>query len=495
MTFGEISELRHQGKLKEALTKAKQDFEKAPENIWAKRSLAWVYSDLLKNATQRNLPQKVLQIIDLINGIKLPHEEKIFFESIAWTLAKYLKQVQNLPFGFTDKLTVAIAIFDFPAPAASYTFLIKTLVKNIEKPETIDFVFYWLNLVKYRKEDFRKTDMPNGKKIISEVEQIFIAVSRLLLKEPVNIPRIEKFLPQLEYLAVSYPQMQYPHYYLAKLLLVIGNKERFFKAFIPFARKKKRDFWVWDLMSEAFEKGDHRRFACLCRSLLCNAPVKFSLNVKEKFAAVLLEKKMFAEAKCEINEVIECREHENWRLTPQLKNWRADENIKDISPVRSNKNLYARYAPEAEKLLYYDIKPDIVVVSRVNHNKKIVYFTASGPKSGSFLYGNFNMEPHPGDFYEVRFAQKRSDKSPNFYHAVTVERMEYIPETGFSQMVSGKIAIGKDNSFGFVNDVFVPPEIVSAGALQNGQPVTVSAVQSFNKKKKKWGWMAVRLIH
>ena len=51
MSFKEVKELRQQGKLKEALELAQSDLEQNPEDIWNKRSIAWVYYDYLKIAT------------------------------------------------------------------------------------------------------------------------------------------------------------------------------------------------------------------------------------------------------------------------------------------------------------------------------------------------------------------------------------------------------------------------------------------------------------
>lgn len=41
MSFKEITQLRKEGKLEEALTFAQEDYNKEPENIWNKRSLSW----------------------------------------------------------------------------------------------------------------------------------------------------------------------------------------------------------------------------------------------------------------------------------------------------------------------------------------------------------------------------------------------------------------------------------------------------------------------
>jgi hypothetical protein len=48
MSFKEVKELRKSGKLDEALTLAKLTLQEAPDDIWAKRGLAWVHYDYIK---------------------------------------------------------------------------------------------------------------------------------------------------------------------------------------------------------------------------------------------------------------------------------------------------------------------------------------------------------------------------------------------------------------------------------------------------------------
>ena len=494
MSFSKIKQLRKEGRLKEAFELAQNELTANPTDIWAKRAIAWVYYDLLKNAANRNLLEQIIDILKRIKQTDLPAGENIFFESVAWGIGKYLNKTKNIEPAFFGKLTEALKQLAIFKPAASFTFLVKSFLKKCEDSKVAREFMQWSGFENFRKEDYEKRELENGQKILSDVEQIYVAASKIFLKEPVDKQTIEDFLPLIAKLCADYPQMQYPHYYHAKLLLATGDKERFLKAFITFARRKKRDFWVWDLMSEVFEKSDRRYFACLCRSLSCGAPVKFSLNVKEKFAEVLLNKSMKAEAKYEIEEVVKCRTFEHWHFTPNLQKWLADEQLKNISPVKSNETLYRKYAPQADKLLFYDLKPEIIVVENVNREKKVVRFVASKEKYGTFLYYDFDINPSAGDVYNVRFIGEGSKKNPGFYKAATMEISDETPPEEIYKTVSGRLKKREVNSFGFVGQVFIPPELISINNLKNNDSVKTNALLTFNKKKKEWGWKGVEIF-
>jgi hypothetical protein len=492
MSFSKVKQLREAGKLKEAYELALQDYNAGKENVWNKRALAWVYYDLLKNATERNLPEKIMDILKRINDLKPADDEKMFFESIAWNLGKYFNNTQNIDYSLFGGIAGMIKDFKFPQKTASFTFFIKSFLKKCEdKDAGLQFVSQF-GFEGFREEDYLKRKLENGSKIISDVEQIFIQVAKFLLKEPVDNRQIDSYLPYFASLCKEHPDMQYPHYYYAKLLLAGGDRKKFLEAFIPFARKKKRDFWVWDLLSEAYDDNDRLYFSCLARSLACGAPVKFSLKVKEKFAGVLLKKGMKAEAKAEINDIIKCRTDNQWKITAGIKKWQADEDLREVVPVKSNKKLYEKYAPQAEAVLYHNLPEHIIVVNGVNRQKSVVYFVASKDVYGSFLLRNARL-PAAGDILSARFLPKEDDKSPHFYIPGSLTGTEKQPLSEIYKTVGGVVKIKTGNSFGFVNDVFLTPSFVSENRLKPGDKITVNAVLSYNNKRKSWGWNAVKI--
>ncbi len=488
----EVTKLRKAGKIDEALELAQKLIEQNPENIWNRRALAWVYYELLKKAAEEKNTDTFIDYLVLINKLDLPADEKIFFKSIAWEIAKYVNS-NNFENEQLDFLFNEMQKMPFPKPETSYTFIIKAFSKHAEQWDTFFEFIDWAGLDAFQNNDYEQTKLDNGKKILSDVERIYIAISKKLLQEPVDKQAIEKFLPDIQKICTEHPQMQYPHYYHAKLLLASGNTERFIKAFTPFAKKKKSDFWVWDLISEIFPKNDPRYLACLCRSLSCKAKTKFNLNVRQKLAEVLISKNMIAEAKHEINEIVNCRNKQGWKIPGKVQEWLKNETISKTQAVNNNKNLYAKYAPEADAILFYSIPAQLIVVDSVNYKNKIINFVSEKQNYGHFLYAGFNINPKPGDILQVRFFEQ-TGKSSNFYKAASIETSKQKPPEHILKNTAGTINIKEGNSFGFVNNYFVPPDIVGKYKLKNGEQITALVLKSYIKKKKEWKWKVIKII-
>ena len=287
--------------------------------------------------------------------------------------------------------------------------------------------------------------------------------------------------------------MQYPPYYYAKLLLATGDKEHFMKAFLPFARHKKNDFWVWDLMSDAFAPDTNEHFSCLCKSLSCGAPCKFIINVKEKTAKAFENKQMFSEAKREYIDIIDTRTSEGWNLSDKHYKWQTLPWWQTVQPTKNNFSIYNKNKNIAETLLYADSPETIIIVDNVNKEKSILSFVASKALYGFFNYKNLNIKPNEGEFYKVRFQDNNSNKS-NYIKVLSAAKTE--PPNNFepAKTVSGKLIIHKGNSFGFIGNIFVPANIILKNKLQNNQNIKILAVNIFNKKRNEWLWKAIKVL-
>ncbi len=113
---------------------------------------------------------------------------------------------------------------------------------------------------------------------MSIAEQAYIAYAKHLLpkQSPYGIEfnrnKVEEFLTQLDSIIDKHPEYQYPPYFKAKLLLALGDKEDTLNAILPFARKKRNDFWVWQLLGETLNENPDIEFACYCKALSCKSP-------------------------------------------------------------------------------------------------------------------------------------------------------------------------------------------------------------------------------
>ena len=492
MSAKEVTTLRKQGKLTEAYELAKDNLKIYPDDIWNKRAISWVYYEYMKNAvTNRNSREFLIQLKNIKN-LELPKSEKYVFDSVAWQVGKLLFPNQKFENIQLDELFSGIKDFTFSKPSDSYSFMLKAFKKHAnEWSNYLQFIDWW-GLDNFQEKDFQNYVLDNGSKTPSLVESIYISISKKLLNPPIDIDKIKDFIPKIAAISTTYTQMQYPAYYYAKLLITLGDREHFMKAFLPFAKKKGRDFWVWNLMSENFDITSDEYFSCLCKAASCHAPDKFTGDLREKLGSLFIKKERYAEAKFEFQKIINVRNKEGWALRDKHLEWQNLSWWSKTEATTNNRKLYEQNIQIAENLLYADIPEVLLVVERVNKEKTVLNFVVSKQLSGFFNYSRLNITPKVGDIYAARF-EERKDKTSNFYRVKSIIKTGKEPNNEIYKHFLGDCKIKQSNSFGFVNNVFIPPQIISLYKLKSNDQVKGIALQTYNSKRKAWGWSVIKI--
>lgn len=348
-------------------------------------------------------------------------------------------------------------------------------------------------------EDYRKEKLPNGKEVMSTAEQAFIAYAKHLLPQAsfrgevtFDKEKVERFFPLLDKIIESHPEYQYPPYFKAKLLLAMGDQENMLSALLPFARKKRNDFWVWDVLSEAFKEDEQKRLACHCKALTCKTSDDFLINIRQKMAHWFISHTMFNEAKTEIELIIKARSANEWKIPSEIQNWTTQSWYTNAAVKKSNFDFYKQYLSVADNLLYTDIPEEIVVIEFVNADKKISNFIASEKKFGFFKYDRFVDALRVGDTLKVRFDGNGSE---GHFKLLTLERHDDESfRHQFIKPISGEIRITEGKPFGFIQDSFVHPALVKRYNLRNQQQVNGRIIKSYNNEKKSWGWKLFEVV-
>lgn len=518
MGFKEVKELRKNENFAEALKMALSDLEKNPNDIWYKRSIAWVYYELAKKKekvelahpeltgknTQAGDFDSFIDCIRKINELNLPENEKMIFDNLAYQIGIFLFSLSKEEKPDIKKVSILfeeVQKFFLTKPAESYTFLFKSFHKYNKTWQNYKVFADWWGFENFRFEDFLQEEF-NGKKIMPIVEQAYIAYARKLLEGEVGLSstfsspkvidkiKISIFLTSIEILIKEHPEYQYLHYYKAKLLLAVGDKENILSAFIPFAKKKKNEFWTWELMSDVFPKSDERKIACLCKALSLNTPEVFIINTRQKLAELLIEQEKYNEAKTEIVKIIDVKEKNDWKIQNKISNLTAKDWYKNATAFDNNKKFYKLHLKEAEQILFSDIPEQIVAVEFVNTDKKILNFVADKQTHGFFKYGGLLNNPKIGDILKVRFEQKQGD---HFYRVLTVEKADNTATCMAISDFSGKININIKSSFGFADNVYIDKKLIAENKIENNQLISGKAILSFNKKKNEWGRKALNI--
>src|SRR5690554_5217278 len=333
MSFKEITELRKSGKLEEALTLSNEDLAKDPNNIWNKRAASWVYYEYLKKYDKAETYDSFMEYLNKLKDLNLLEEDKMVFDQCAWKISSLIFDiVRDNPLD-SNKLTEVFNIikdFHFSKPSEPYSLLHKAFVKNHKNWSNYLSFADWWGFENFRSEDFQKEKF-KGKQIMSLAEKAYIAYSKKLLEgeamdafgkdRKLDLDKTKAFIPELNSIIEKHQDYQYPTYYRSQLLLALGKKDKALESFLPFAKQKQNDFWVWELLAEIFKEDKDLEFACYCKALSLKTPADFLIKIRQVFASLLIERKLFAEAKTEIINIIAVREQKGWRIPNNIVQW------------------------------------------------------------------------------------------------------------------------------------------------------------------------------
>lgn len=260
--------------------------------------------------------------------------------------------------------------------------------------------------------------------------------------------------------------------------------------FIPFAKKKRNDFWVWELLADAFQPEDERKMACLCKALSLKTPNEFLVNTRKKLAEILIKQNKFQEAKTEIEKILLARNDNKWKIPKQISEWTEQDWFKNNTSLEDNLALYKKHIKSAEEILFADIPEETVVIEFVNENKSIISFVKDKSKHGSFKYFGMIEKPKIGELINVRFNGEGKD---GFYKVLSINKSPNDSVCDAIKEFQGNLIMKEPASFGFVEDVFINPSLIVKHELNKKDLVKGKAVLSYNKKKKEWGWKAVEI--
>lgn len=503
MLSSEISELRKSGKIEEALVLANQYLEEPTDDLYLKRAVSWVFYELVKKAVLEHSYEDLEKYMGKVAQVNLPDEEHMVFDNCAFKLGSFLfKEDRNNENQHLDQLFELIRNFHFTKPSEAYSFLLKAFLHHKDGWHRTRLFLDWWNLDRLRPEDYLKEEY-NGNRTISLAEKAYISYAKKLLDEhtqmqAAGIPmedsfsqQIEVFLKRLDRLIDRYPEMEYPPFYKAKLLMSLGDTENVLSALLPFARKRQRDFWIWDLMAEALPEDRNTRIACYCKALSLPASQEFLVRVRLNLAKELIAASMYSEAKTEIQQYIATVTEQGWPVKSIVLDWQQQAWYGESEGSQDNRPLYNKLLHQAEELLFRDIPEEQIAVEFVNHQKKILNFIRDKSTYGFFKYSRFRIRPSVGMILNVRFETKAVgglNKVFTVREAINADDMPSIKE------VQDNISINANGGFGFVEDVYLPPKLIKEHGITDGQNIKVKAIQSYNKTKDKLGWKAIELL-
>lgn len=492
-TVKEIITLCKAGQVLEAYDTAKADLASSPCDVWAQRAMGWTLYYMIKDATEYGDTEKIQSILEELNSLDELNtdDDVLIYDNVLFKVAEFVKNkiTPNSPHSFEklSKLFHALRDIKFK-PSKAYSFLLQGFMRNDMWPEFIDFLEWW-NLDNLTSEDYKPYVTESGKKMMTLAERVFIANAKVLLKQT-HKERIETFLPRLESLVEKHPEMMYPGYFYGKLLIALGrDRGEALKVLLPFARKKIKDFWVWQLLSEVYSGDGNMQLACLLRAVNCKSQETFLGKVRCKLVSLYLQRGQYGKARYHADRVVDCHIANKWPLTSEMEQWIHQPWMTSVEPDAKEDIDYMKIT---NTILCLGTEESIAIVSYIDPKTQRISLIF-GHKQRMYVKLRFHVRV--GSILKVYYTKDAEDKIQLIQackHSLPSEGLSYIKK------VDGIIDKKPGNVFAFLKventRFFISPRLVQQYNLQNATRIRAIAALDYEKKKDQWSWTCIDVV-
>ena len=270
----------------------------------------------------------------------------------------------------------------------------------------------------------------------------------------------------------------------AKCLIMSGNLAEARDFVIPVLRKKQSEPWAWGALAATYFKSDPPVAILLfAQGLLHVGDEKFAIKLWIGLAPLLASAGYPAEASMCVKRAITVYQSEGWKLKSNLEKLSQTAWYDNEVSVGGLTAFLKQSAQGASQYLLGDARSITGIVENIHQSGKGFHVYVDRYKSYSVPIGLFKSKSSPivGNYVALRV----TDDS-DVVEAVPSEAVLMAD----SDIYSGKLKV-TDKGFGFVEDTFVPPFLISSE--NNGEEVQLTRVMAKDKKKGNFGWKAINL--
>ena len=500
METSEIYRLRKEGQLKEAYLLAQKIIDNKPQDAEAKKAMAWVLYDYLKQQAKLKNMDGLTKVVDKIAGLGDPGHESFLFERVVETCSYTLYRLRSEDklTDFPKRLALAVLHLAYARPSTIHSKWLETMLNYRSDPLAfLLFAKQWgIDLL--LPNDFEKRKSKAGKSYCSLAESyvLFLAKAWLSVQASQNnngknaldisivdvLAFVDKCLEKL-------PYNVFLQYYKARLLVFDNKTDQARLAMTEVVAQKPKDSWVWGAYAEIVEHNNDRILPLLCKGILCPVPDEMKIKLHEKLASVCSSLSLGREERYQLEKVVAIRKKNNWPNNQRLVNRLGELSDSTAMSRTEMDKFYREHAKQAETIVFSELPYWLGVVIEVqkNGNKTIIAYQREQDKKGRFRKNGLMAEPAIGQV--ARFYYSGCPKPTVLFWQETTENLP----SGFVKNTRGHLKIPSGKNFGFVNDVFVPPTLMEQKATEK-QDVKVVAIKSYDKAQKRWGWRAIKIM-
>lgn len=491
----DITTMCKAGETAQAYELAKADVEASPDDVWAQRGLGWALYYLLKaDAAAGDVPAFTAHLEELMGLDALDAgDDAMLFDNVLWPLAGLIRQMARE--GHPDGLQHLLGLLEGREfqPSKGYSCLLRVCIAFKQWDGLAAFIEWWGldNLLPEDYLPFKKDKVS----IMSLAEQASIAYAKALLAKG-DKDKMAAFLPRLERLADEHPEMTYPGYFCGKLMLSMGTaRDEALRMVMPLVRRKRAEFWVWQLLAEVYEGEPDTQLACCLRAVHCKTKEDFLGKVRLKLAALYVARGDHGRAVHHLNAFAQCYKQNGWHVP-----------AKAMELYEAHKAELDKAAPDASDGIDYRRMTDRLLFTGLNESVAFVSYVAKEQRYAIIIYGekrrakvrlsDLRVRVNDGQLLMLHWEADAAGAGINVAGAELLDASA-LGDTPYLKRIVGRVSKQDKNPFAFVRagemTCFVSPQLVSRHGLQGGETVAAIAVLNWNKKKDEWAWSCALL--
>lgn len=544
-SWKEVKNLRHAGRLDEALRVGSERLRLVPDDFRTRSQLEWVCYDKIK---------------DQVNAIE---------DSL---------KTENAPrHADTNRLYGLLREYADLKPGRQAGMALSKILFRIERvgrhfDRFLPFLG-WLGLDCLAAEDYNPNQSEDGHEYPSLAYKLARESAAWVKARPEAANEQVIFavnLAQQVQNKATDPDKTWLEWDLIYLLHRAGDNKDAAKLMVTFLKHKRTESWAWTEAARIHQdEQPDLAVACFCQAFKLGAEPKFVGKVHCELASLLADSGDLAQASREAMIAGEIYDQEGWRYPAELRKLLESDWYDPALPAVEPERFYALHADEALTLCFdevreypatylgmteardgkkpkprFAVRTDKGVVSMLGR-RGVRLLTSLAPGSPvklligieaqrrDVLEAHLRVDGSQWDCMETRdgvvFGYPPGNEIVTVYCGreqelrvpLTVWRDQAKPHPGSGVRVWGAINPVNDRfevynaesasmpqntdiatmkgslrrhakGFGFVGDVFVPAPLL-ATIQQNGQELSVIAVQTFDKSKQQYGWRAIAI--
>ena len=487
MSIDELNILCKQGKFAEAEQACEELLNQYPNDISAARAVAWAYLSLIKHYARQAETNKIIHFINLTQALQLPEREERIFDNLVWNIRVLFDVVASRNLSLSRNILQQIfqPLYAMPINRKndSYSALLNTALRIKDLPTVLYIIKYW-NLSNLRLDDYRKREV-GGRQVMSLAEKAFYAQCKGILATE-NKDIIRHYLPLLQQRCEIYPGFEFLPYFLAKMLIYIGDTEQAIQVLKPFAKKKDSEFWVWQLLGDCHTETDDKMMF-YCKAVSCKSPDEMIVKTRLKAGLFFLQNSKPELGKHLLEKAKDTYLQHSWQLPQELRTLTENADYQQIKPSYDS-NFVAEQALEAETFLFGELTTRNAMVTFYSKERRMLCFlTEQMEVYKGKLPKTVKSRLHEGAYISITTTPLEPILKANIRH---IEVLDNYSNTHFYKSFNGSLRL-LPNGAGIVGDVFLPATMLTD--CTNGTALKGMAMRSFDKKKGRWSWRAMKI--